>query len=56
MEKLVHAKDIEELSVAVTIKQRKDQPLLLAKLISGPQPRDPASPPPLLTAPSGPHP
>jgi hypothetical protein len=53
MENIVHAKDIEELSEAVTVTQRKGQPLLLAKLM---QQKPPAPPPPSLTAPPGPHP
>ncbi len=53
MENIVHAKDIEELSEAVTVTQRKGQPLLLAKLM---QKRPPEPPPQSLTAPPGSRP
>jgi hypothetical protein len=53
MDKLDHAKDIEELSGTVTVKQRKCQPSLLAKLIA--QPRTPETPPTLPKAPPGPR-
>jgi hypothetical protein len=34
MEELVYAKDVEELSEAVTVKQKKGRPLLMAELMS----------------------
>jgi hypothetical protein len=51
MEKLVHAKNVEELFGAVTVSQRKWQPLLLAKLQE--ERALPRPPPPVPIAPPG---
>jgi hypothetical protein len=53
MEKLVHAKNIEELFGAVTVSQRKWQRLLLAKLQEDEERTIPRRPPPAPRAPPG---
>ncbi len=45
MEELVYAKDVEELSEAVTVKQKKGRPLLMVELMAYVVPESPPPPP-----------